>query len=123
MDMAAFGQVFLNRGTYGDVRILSQASVAEMTRNQIPGISTGYGEEFFSEASWGFGWNVHGSKRDWARGTLHSPQAFLRGSVGGVLLWIDPVYEIVGVYLSVGLGPRFRYQDFFMNAVTAAIVD
>ncbi len=38
-DMAIFGQMFLNRGSYGDARILSPASVREMTRNQIPGIS------------------------------------------------------------------------------------
>jgi CubicO group peptidase (beta-lactamase class C family) len=125
MDMAIFGHMFLNGGTYGEARILSPASVAEMTRNQIPGISAGYGgkREFFPEASWGFGWNVHGGKRDIARGTLHSPQAFLRGSFHRILLWVDPVYDIVGVYLATGPGGRFRCQDLFMNAVTAAIVD
>jgi hypothetical protein len=35
-------------------------------------------------------------------------------------LWVDPVYEIVGVYFSVGL---FERADLFMNAVTAAVVD
>jgi CubicO group peptidase (beta-lactamase class C family) len=123
MDLAIFGQMFLNRGTYGDARVLSPASVAEMTRNQIPGISTQYWREFFPEASWGFGWNVHGNKRDRTRGTLHSPLAFLRGSLDSFLLWVDPVYEIVGVYLSIELGAHVTCQDLFMNAVTAAIVD
>jgi len=123
MDMAIFGQMFLNRGTYGDARILSPASVAEMTRNQIPGISARYWIEFFPEASWGLGWNIHGDKRDWTRGTLHSPQAFLRGSIDSVLLWVDPVYEIAGSYFSVTVEGRFVCQDLFMNAVTAAIVD
>lgn len=47
MDLAIFGQMFLNRGSYGDVRILSPAAVAEMTRNQIPGISSQIPGEFF----------------------------------------------------------------------------
>src|SRR5215470_17434571 len=55
MDMAIFGQMFLNRGRYGEVRMLSSAAVAEMTRNQIPGISAQERGEFFPEASWGFG--------------------------------------------------------------------
>src|SRR5439155_1510856 len=38
MDMAVFGQMFLNRGVYGEARILSPPAVAQMTRNQIPGI-------------------------------------------------------------------------------------
>jgi CubicO group peptidase (beta-lactamase class C family) len=35
-DMLTFGQMFLNRGRYGDARILSPAAVAAMTRDQIP---------------------------------------------------------------------------------------
>ena len=45
IDMAIFGQMFLNRGSYGEVRILSPVAVAEMTRNQIPGV----GAQFFGE--------------------------------------------------------------------------
>ena len=63
MDMAIFGQMFLNRGSYGEVSILSPAAVAEMTRNQIPGISAQLRGEFFPEASWGFGWSIHGNKK------------------------------------------------------------
>jgi CubicO group peptidase (beta-lactamase class C family) len=119
MDMAIFGQMFLNCGIYGDTRILSPASVAEVTRNQIPGVGARHGNEFFPEASWGFGWNIHGSKMD--KGTLHSPKAFCHVGAGGVFLWVDPVYEIVGVYFSVMFsGSRV---DLFMNSVTAAVVD
>jgi len=125
MDTAIFGQMFLNRGTYGDARILSPASVIEMTRNQIPGISARSGDEFFPEASWGFGWSIHGSRKSWGRGTLHSPEAFLHTGAGGVFLWVDPVYEIVGIYFCVSaeLGGRDRQLDLFMNTVTAAVVD
>ena len=103
MDMAIFGQMFLNRGSYGEVSILSPAVVAEMTRNQIPGISAQYRGEFFPEASWGFGWSIHGNKKALRDGSLHSPQAFDHYGAGGAYFWVDPVYEIVGVYFSVAL--------------------
>ncbi|GAG38496.1 unnamed protein product, partial [marine sediment metagenome] len=80
MDTATFGQMFLNRGTYGGARILSRASVAAMTRNQIPGISARHGDQFFPEASWGLGWSVRGSKKAPAYGEpLQSPKAFCHG--------------------------------------------
>jgi CubicO group peptidase (beta-lactamase class C family) len=129
MDMAIFGQMFLNRGRYGDVRILSPASVAEMTRDQIPGISGVFFDEFFPEASWGLGWEVHGNRRAmYYDGTLKSPAAFAHGGSGGVYVWVDPVYDIVGVYFSVALEFLDTVRtiwcvDLFQNAVTAAVVE
>jgi CubicO group peptidase (beta-lactamase class C family) len=127
VDTAIFGQMFLNGGSYGDARILSPASVAAMTRNQIPGVGAQYGEEFFPEASWGYGWNIEGNKHYVGRGTLQSSATFSHGGVGGVSLWIDPVYEIVGVCFSVSLWliPDKSVRsciDLFMNAVTAAVL-
>jgi CubicO group peptidase (beta-lactamase class C family) len=89
MDMAIFGQMFLKRGSYGEVRILSPAAVAEMTRNQIPGIGAHHAGEFFPEASWGFGWDIHGHKKALQGGSLHSPQAFGHHGAGGVGLWVQ----------------------------------
>ena len=128
IDMAIFGQMFLNRGSYGEERILSPAAVAEMTRNQIPGISAQHRGEFFPEASWGFGWDIHGNKKALQDGSLHSPQAFDHYGAGGVFCWVDPVYELVGGYFSVALEriDETRSKEchyLFMNAVTAAVVD
>jgi serine-type D-Ala-D-Ala carboxypeptidase len=122
LDMAIFGQMFLNRGSYGEIRILSPASVAEMTRNQIPGISSRFMDEFFPEAAWGYGWSV-GNKRSVFDGSLHSVKTFTMSGVGGVDMWSDPVYEIVGVYFSVTPYPGLVQQDLFTNAVMAAVVD
>jgi CubicO group peptidase (beta-lactamase class C family) len=129
LDMATFAQMFLNRGRYGHVRLLSPAAVAEMTRDQVPGISGRWGQEVFPEASWGFGWDIHGSKKRTLRdASLFSPQAFSHGGAGGVYLWVDPVYEIVGVYFSVWLellpnGFAKGSRDLFVNASTAAATD
>ncbi|WP_440961681.1 serine hydrolase domain-containing protein [Paenibacillus nitricinens] len=53
MDLAVFGQMFLNGGIYNGVRFLSPVTVKEMTRNQIPGVSSQYRDEVFPEAYWG----------------------------------------------------------------------
>jgi CubicO group peptidase (beta-lactamase class C family) len=129
LDTATFGQMFLNRGCYGEARVLSPAAVAEMTRNQIPGIVSTYDGQFFPEASWGLGWSVLGNKKAERTGSLRSAQSFDHDGLGGVLLWVDPVHEIVGVYFSVALRelPPFSgipdwCADLFANAVTAAVV-
>lgn len=128
IDMAIFGQMFLNRGSYAEASILSPAAVAEMTRNQIPGIGAQIPGEFFPEASWGLGWSIHGNKRAPRDGSLYSPQAFDHHGAGGTYFWVDPVYESVGVYFSVALelidvGRTKECYDLFTNAVTAAVVD
>jgi CubicO group peptidase (beta-lactamase class C family) len=129
LDTAIFGQMFLNQGCYGDAQILSRAAVAEMTRNQIPGISARASEEYFPEASWSFGWNVHGDKKAGYDGSLRSARSFGHDGLGGVLLWVDPIYELVGAYFSVVLRdvPPFDYPewcaDLFINIATAAVVE
>jgi CubicO group peptidase (beta-lactamase class C family) len=139
-DLAAFGQMFLNGGSYGDARILSPASVAEMTRNQIPGISAHYDELVFPEASWGYGWSTRQDKNSIGYAeTLHSQSAFSHGGSGGTFVWVDPAYDLVGTYLSVAseggipagahLPALFGHMemlgrvDLLINAVTAAITD
>jgi CubicO group peptidase (beta-lactamase class C family) len=125
MDMAILCQMFLNRGAYGEARILSPASVAEMTRNQIPGIRSTFLNEVFPEASWGLGWSIHGSKTGLC-GTLYSPEAFEHWGAGGAYVWADPVYDLVGIYLAAAPNPHtdegkaMWRNDIFTDAVTAA---
>jgi CubicO group peptidase (beta-lactamase class C family) len=128
-DMAIFGQMFLNGGQYGDVRVLSRPAVMEMIRNQIPGIGVDWFGTFVSEASWGYGWSVASNfKWRYNQGSLHSQQLFSHGGNGGVGLFVDPVYEIVLTYFSVVLEvtPRLEQKtdyDLLENAIIAAIID
>ncbi|MFD1953026.1 serine hydrolase domain-containing protein [Paenibacillus thailandensis] len=124
-DLGIFGQMFLNGGSYNGTRILSPVSVREMTKNQIPGVSSEYRDEVFPEAYWGYGWAVNGMKRD--GGDLFSPDAYSHWGAGGPFVCVDPVYETVTVHLSVELDHRkpFKnmYADYFNNTVLAAITD
>jgi len=133
MDLAVFGQMFLNQGGYGTARILSPASVAVMTRNQTPGLPSTFFLETFPESSWGLGWSIHGTKTG-SCGALYSERSFEHwGGGGGCYLWVDPVYDLVGVYYAAtpsltGHTSRVDWaktwrNDLFTDALTAAVVE
>ncbi len=123
MDLAIFAQMFLNKGTYGDQRILSPISIKEMTKNHIPGVSSVYRDETFPEASWGYGWSINGNKKD--GGDLFSQQAYSHWGAAGVFVAVDPVYEIVLIHFTIerDLEKPFKnmYTDHFNNVVLDAI--
>jgi CubicO group peptidase (beta-lactamase class C family) len=126
-DLARFGQMFLNGGSYRSSRVLSPVSVAEMTRNQIPGIGSKFLEETFPEASWGLGWSIHGAKTGLC-GALHSPSSFEHWGAGGKYFWVDPELELIGVYFSsvpslpkVSEGKKYWFHDIFTDVVTSAV--
>jgi CubicO group peptidase (beta-lactamase class C family) len=128
-DMAIYAQMFLNRGAYGSARILSPAAVREMTRNQIPGVSGGYGSQRWAEASWGLGWDIFADKRcPYEYGSLQSPRTFGHEGSGGVHLMVDPTYDLFWMYFGTVLelinGEFKKWEvDRFTNAVLAAVTD
>ncbi|MBB3110188.1 CubicO group peptidase (beta-lactamase class C family) [Paenibacillus phyllosphaerae] len=125
MDLAKFGQLFLDNGRWDGRQLLSPVSIREMMRNHIPGVSAFYRDEVFPEASWGLGWGVNGNKRD--GGDLFSPAAVSHWGAAGVFIAVDPVYEVVAVHFTVekDLRKPFKnmYTDYFNNTVLAAITD
>jgi CubicO group peptidase (beta-lactamase class C family) len=128
-DMAIFGQMLLNGGTYGDTRILSHASVTAMTRNQIPGISAQFLDRRFPEASWGYGWSVTSEYKGQCYGeAMLSSSSVSHGGAGGIMQWVDLGQDVVGIYFSVLTemleGDRKKWcADLFMNMVSASIED
>jgi len=103
-DLAIFGQMFLNKGTYGEVRILSPDSIAEMTRNQVPGLCSHWGNEFFEEAGWGYCWDIPFGKN--TLGNRKSPKAFSHGGSGGVRILADPQYDLFWATFMVDYNPE-----------------
>jgi CubicO group peptidase (beta-lactamase class C family) len=127
MDMAFFGQMFLNGGSYGDARVLGRGTVAEMTRDQIPGIGATLGSLRFAEASWGYSWAIAGNQK-WPGWPTFTKGTFMHSGAGSLLLWVDPTHEIVGIYLSIcrykaGVMEPVTNVDLFVNAITAAVED
>ncbi len=128
-DLAIFGQMFLNGGAYGRVRILSSPTVAAMTRNQIPGIGAQFGATWHREASWGYGWGVECEEKwKYFNGSLLSLGTFSHWGIGGSALWVDAGNEIVGVYMEVTMRVTELMEhlwnfDLFQNLVTSAVAD
>jgi CubicO group peptidase (beta-lactamase class C family) len=138
-DLAVFLQMLLNRGSYGGRRVLSRASVAAMTRNQLdksmpailPWIDRTTGQRIdvpLKGGGYGYGFFVftEGDRFPF-NGSLMSATSFGHGGNGGTCVWADPERELVGIFLCVS--PRFHRggyttnSDLFQNAVHAAIVD
>ncbi|GAB4436359.1 MAG: serine hydrolase domain-containing protein [Anaerolineae bacterium] len=124
MDMARFGQMFLNGGEYGGARLLSPASVAAMTRDQTGlRMQIPYDETSFPNCPYGLGWFLYGADTSRKSGGLWSPGTFGHSGSGGVMLWVDPAYELVGVFFFAQVQEDVWPGDLFANAVTASIID
>jgi beta-lactamase class C len=128
-DLATFAEAFCAR--WLGPRIVSPATAAEMTRNQLraPAPAQPGGPTPWLDASWGLGWDVKGAKAPHSSGELTSPATFGHTGSSGSMLWVDPVRELTCVMIgtrsaesgwSDGAVPR---RALFSNAVVAAIRD
>jgi CubicO group peptidase (beta-lactamase class C family) len=125
---ATFAQMLLNKGRYGDARILHPITVAQMTRNQIPGVHAEVFNRKHVEAGWGYGANMIEIQRwPWFDGSLVPDGAFTHGGGGGTSFWVDPVRELLGVYFSFcnirdPVTDEYMWDfDLFQNMATAAV--
>jgi CubicO group peptidase (beta-lactamase class C family) len=121
-DLYAFGQMLLNKGTYGDVRILSRPSVALMTTDQltpeqkaIPGLVPG----FWEDHGWGFGVAI-----DTKRTQIYaSPGRFGWFGGYGTSWYVDPAEGVIGILLTqaafASADPPAIEPDFWTTAYQA----
>ena len=121
MDMAIFGQTFLNRGTYGDVQLLSPASISAMTTDQVSTIPRERVNGIEIPPS-GFGWFMLEQCRFPQWPTLLSPESYGHSGASGALLWVDPRYDLVGVFLFVKISEEFWPKDLFVDGIIRSIV-
>ncbi|MBM3999690.1 MAG: beta-lactamase family protein [Planctomycetes bacterium] len=92
-DLARFHRAILRGGELDGVRVLSDASVRDMTRIQTGTLTTG----FTSGNGWGYGWCV---VREPAGVTgMLRPGTFGHGGAFGTQVWIDPDQDLVFVLL------------------------
>jgi CubicO group peptidase (beta-lactamase class C family) len=125
-DVVTLGQMFLNDGAYASARVLSAASAAAMTRDQIPGIKALFLAHDMARAGWGYGWGIETpTKWKYYRGSLRSLRTYDHGGMGGTFLWVDPEQELVAAYFEVTLRMNERMEqlwnaDLFQDVVAAA---
>jgi CubicO group peptidase (beta-lactamase class C family) len=117
-DMARFYQCILNGGGFDGVRLLSEKSVAEMTRIHTPGIVTG----FTPGNGWGLGWCV--VEKPQAVTRLLSPGTYGHGGAWGTQGWVDPRRGLIFVLMiqrqNFGNSDASNVRDAFTEAALTA---
>jgi CubicO group peptidase (beta-lactamase class C family) len=86
-DLAVFMQMLMNKGTYGGVRYLSEATVREFTERKELGISRG------------LGWDFKSATKSSA-GRFFSMTSFGHTGFTGTSIWADPVRKLVVIFLT-----------------------
>ena len=122
MDIAIFGQTFLNQGVYENCHLLSPATIAAMTRNQVPGISRETLDGVVAPPC-GFGWFKLGQCRFPQWPSLLSPQSYGHSGASGAVLWVDPKFNLAGVFFFVKISKTFWPKDLFIDAIMGSIME
>ncbi|MFO7769600.1 MAG: serine hydrolase domain-containing protein [bacterium] len=109
-DYARFLQMWLDGGTLGDTRILSEESVRLAAR---PYTERVYSEEERAEREsyYGFGWNVG------------ADGVFSHGGSDGTYAWVDPSRDLFGIVFTQSPGgenPRRVFRERIASAADAA---
>jgi CubicO group peptidase (beta-lactamase class C family) len=119
--MGIFMQTFLNGGCYGDFRLLSPATVAAMTRNQVAGIPREI-IHGIPNAPQGFGWFMLDEVRYPNTACLWSPQSFGHAGASGAFVWADPLYDLLGGFFFTKVREDINPMDSFVDSIMGAIV-
>ena len=119
-DYFAFGRMMLNQGRLGATQILSRASVALMTSDQLtPAEREGSALFFGTHSSWGFGMSV-----DIQRDQLYrSPGRFGWDGGLGTSGYVDPAEQLIGILFTQRMmqspKPPPVFSDFWTTAYAA----
>lgn len=123
-DYLRFAQMLLNGGTLDGSRVLSRASIAEMTRDHMhPGIQNNLTGTEGNMVNWGFGLTV-AVRREAGSALLGNPGMFSWNGAYGTAMWVDPREELAVVFMAATPGLLRQYYRRVINAlVYQAIAD
>ena len=120
-DFLRFGQMLLNRGQFNGVRVLSEASVAEMTRNQLSPQLMPQGRSML-DAGYGFG--LAGAVLvDASASEMPGAAGIYRWSgYVGTYFWIDPKNQLLAmIWTQLSPGATYPLEDEFQRMVYRAV--
>jgi CubicO group peptidase (beta-lactamase class C family) len=92
-DLRRFYQMMLNKGVWNGRRLLSEASVRELTRTQTGNIKTGFTEGM----SWGLKFQV--VKQPQGVTAMLHPGTFGHGGAYATQSWADPVNQTIYIFM------------------------
>lgn len=107
-DLARFGLLFLNKGMWGDTKVVSEQWVNEATDSRI-------GTPLYS---WGYGyqWWISSADLDGEIIDFYFAQGFL-----GQFIFVVPEFDLVAVFTSLGQDNAILGHDVFVSKVLRAV--
>lgn len=104
-DYLRFCRMMLNGGQLDGVRVLGRKTVELMTMNHLPGgraltdLTTGLFSEVENEGT-GFGLGFSVNLNPVLGGSLGSVGEFAWGGMASTIFWIDPVEELIVIFMT-----------------------
>jgi CubicO group peptidase (beta-lactamase class C family) len=121
-DLAVLCQLMLSGGAVGDVRIVSPATTAAMTRNRLDDLPD-MPESVRRTQPWGLGWRLNhpGTSDSW--GDLLGPRVFGHTGATGTTVWMDLDSGVFCVLLTSAIRDKQPWRLVSLsNLVAAAVV-
>lgn len=119
-DYLIFATMILNGGLYDGKRFLKEETVAMMTQDQLEGARPGNYDLLTDENGFGYGFSVRLSDDGFAAGSKGS---YWWGGYAGTYFWIDPVEEMIIVFMIQQPDQRTAYRPRVRNWVYDAIIE
>jgi CubicO group peptidase (beta-lactamase class C family) len=118
-DYGRFAQMLLNGGELNGTRLLSPTTIDLMTTDHLHDD----GASFLAEG-WGFGLGFTVKNQPGLDGMPDSVGTYYWFGVGGTVFWVDPVQDLVGVFM-IQIRPNLdvNFRDQFKRLVYQAVVE
>ena len=121
-DYAVICQMMLNRGKYGDVRLLSPATIDKITTNRLEDFPD-LPEAVRRTKPWGLGWQLNHPATEGTLCDLLPKSAFGHLGATGTIFWIDPAQQAFCVIFTTMERDRAPWRLVHLsNAVAAALI-
>jgi CubicO group peptidase (beta-lactamase class C family) len=121
-DFAVLCQLMLGGGAIGDVRIVSPATIAAMTRNQLDNLPE-LPEATRRATPWGLGWRLNHPASDDSWGDLLGTRVFGHTGATGTLVWMDPESSVFCILLTSAIRATQPWRLVNLSNAVAASID
>ncbi|MEH6525114.1 MAG: serine hydrolase domain-containing protein [Sneathiella sp.] len=119
-DYLIFSSMMLNGGIYEGTRILKDETVTMMTQDQLGDVRPGNYDLLTDANGFGFGFAIRLTDQGFAAGSKGS---YWWGGYAGTYFWIDPVQELIIVFMMQQPNRRSLYRPRIRNWVYGAMMD
>ena len=123
MDCAKFGQMLLNGGQLGGVRMLGPRTVAYMSSDQLGSLGNRTDRGYTPGVGYGTGFGFYVRVDAGRAPFLGNVGEYYKGGYAGTNLWIDPEEEIMAVFMMCDPAKRLQYRYLIKSLIYQAILE